>query len=190
MTKKQQINLRFGVLAGIVGLVTISRISIPPLLGHPSNFAPMDALALFSGCYFAGKLSKFMVPLIAIWVSDLFVNYFSFGKWMWLYEGFYWQYGCYILIALLGMMLSHRLKPLSLLAVTLGSSVLFFLISNFGVWISWTLYPHTFAGLLTCYEAGLLFFRSTLVSDLLYTSLMFGVFELAKRKYPLLSLQR
>jgi hypothetical protein len=55
---KDKINLRFGALAGIVGLATVVRIATPPLLGHPSNFAPIGALAIFSGCYFSGRITR------------------------------------------------------------------------------------------------------------------------------------
>jgi hypothetical protein len=188
MTKTQQVKLRFGVLAGIVGLATITRIAIPPLLGHPSNFSPIDAIALFSGCYFSGKLSKFIVPLLAVWVGDLFVNFLAMGHWTWFYEGFYWQYGSYLLMVLIGMTLSNRVKPLNLMGASIAGSALFFIISNFGCWAG-GMYPHTTAGLMTCYEAGVPFLRSTILSDLIYTAAFFGVFELAQRRFPVLSLQ-
>jgi hypothetical protein len=185
---KNKITLRFGVLAGIVGLATVTRVAIPPILGHPSNFSPIDAIALFSGCYFAGKFSKFLVPLLAVWVGDLFVNFFALGKWTLFYEGFYWQYASYVMIVMLGMALSKRVKPLSLMGMSLASSLLFFLVSNFGVWASWSLYPHTATGLTACYAAGIPFFGSTLISDLCYSAVLFGVFELASKKYSVLSL--
>jgi hypothetical protein len=186
---KEKINLRFGVLTGIVGLATLVRIATPSVLGHPSNFAPIGALALFSGCYFAGRVSKFIVPLLAVWVSDLFIDFLYTGKWMLFYEGFYWQYACYALFVVIGMGLSKRVKPVTVLAGSLTASSIFFLVSNFGVWMSGVLYSHTVAGLSTCYVAAIPFFGGTVAGDLFYTSVMFGVFELASRKYPVLSLQ-
>ena len=187
---KNKINLRFGVLAGIVGLATLTRVALPPMLGHPSNFAPIGALALFSGCYFASKFQKFIVPILAVWIGDLFIDYIATGKFMLIYDGFYWQYGCYILFVLMGMGLSKRVKPLNVLGSSLVASSLFFVITNFGVWAgSLVIYPHTLAGLTACYTAAIPFFGSTLAGDLFYSAAMFGLFELAQRKYTVLSLQ-
>jgi len=187
MNKK--INLRFGVLAGIVGLATIARLATPAMLGHPSNFAPIGALALFSGCYFSGRISKFLVPLLAVWVGDLFVNFTYTGKFTLFYEGFYWQYACYILFVFMGSALSKRVKPLNVMGSSLGASSIFFIISNFGVWTSGLIYPVTGAGLALCYTAAIPFFGGTLAGDLFYSAAMFGLFELAQKKYTVLSLQ-
>ncbi len=186
---KNKINLRFGVLAGIVGLATVARLGTPSLLGHPSNFAPIGALALFSGCYFSGRFSKFLVPLLAVWVGDLFVNFMYTGKWMFFYEGFYWQYACYILFVVMGSALSKRVRPLNVMGSSLAASSIFFVISNFGVWTSGLIYPMTAAGLAACYTAAIPFFGGTLAGDLFYASAMFGLFELAQRKYTVLALQ-
>ena len=182
--KKAKINLRFSVLLGIVSFATIARVATPPLLGHPSNFSPIDAIALFSGCYFAGKLSKFIIPLLSVWVGDLFIDYIYMHKFVLFYSGFYWQYGCYILLVIIGAMLANKVKPLNLLAASISSSLLFFIVSNFGVWAEGLMYPHTALGLAACYTAAIPFFNSTLISDLLYSTLFFGTFELAQRRFP------
>jgi hypothetical protein len=189
---KNKITLRFGVLAGIVGLATITRIAMPPLLGHPSNFAPIGALALFSGCYFAGRIQKFLVPLLAVWMGDIAVTAISTGKFALFYEGFYWQYACYALFVIMGMTLGKgkSVKPLNVAAMSLTASLIFFFVTNFGCWIGYSMYPHTFAGLMTCYAAGIPFFGGTVAGDLFYSALMFGAFELAQRKFTVLSLQK
>jgi hypothetical protein len=183
---KKKINLRFGILVAIVGLATLSRVGTA---GHPFNFAPIGALALFSGCYFSGRLSKFLIPLLAVWIGDLFVNFILFEKWMLVYDGFYWQYGCYVLFVLMGTVLSKRIKPLTVAGSSVAASLLFFLVTNFGVWISGTMYSHTVSGLLTCYTAAIPFFGNTFAGDLFYSAAMFGLFELARKKYTELSLQ-
>jgi len=184
--EKTKVNLRFGVLLGIVSFATITRIATPPLMGHPANFSPIDAIALFSGCYFAGRISKFVIPLLSVWVGDLFIDYIYMHKLVLFYGGFYWQYGCYIVMVLIGIMLSNRVKPLNLLAASLSSSLLFFIVSNLGVWLGRFIYPHSAAGLAACYTAAIPFFNSTLLSDLLYSSLFFGAFEFAQRRIPAL----
>jgi hypothetical protein len=187
---KNKITLRFGVLAGIVGLATVTRIAVPPLLGHPSNFAPIGALALFSGCYFAGRLQKFLVPLLAVWCGDMVVNMMYTGKFSFFYEGFYWQYACYALFVVMGMLLSKRRTPIAIGGMSFAASIIFFFVTNFGCWVGYSLYPHTMAGLTACYVAGIPFFGGTVAGDLFYSALMFCAFELAQRKFTVLSLQK
>lgn len=188
MTTENKVKLRFGVLIGIVSAATISRISIPPMLGHPSNFSPIDAIALFSGCYFSRKWAAFIVPLLSVWVSDIFITRMFTGHWELFYQGFYWQYACYPVMVIIGLFLSGKLKPLSLAGASLGSSILFFIVSNFGSWIGLAIYPKTVTGLAACYTAAIPFFGSTVMSDLLYSAILFGAFELAKKRYPVLAL--
>lgn len=185
--KNEKINLRFGVLMGIVAFATVARIATPPLLGHPSNFSPINAIALFSGCYFGGKLTKYIIPLLSVWVGDLFIDYIYMHKFMLFYNGFYWQYACYVLMVIIGIMIANRVKPISLLAASISSSLIFFVVSNFGVWIGNGMYPHLSFGLAACYTAALPFFNTTLLSDIAYSALFFGSFEFAQRKIPQLA---
>ena len=70
-----------------------------------------------------------------------------------------------------------------LIASTLAS-IVFFMVSNFGVWASTSMYPDDFNGLIICYSAGLPFLKNTLMGDLVYTGSLFGVFEFAQYKIP------
>ena len=185
--KHEKIDLRFRVLLGIVTFATVARIVTPPLLGHPSNFAPINAIALFSGCYFGGRLTKYIIPLFSVWVGDLFIDYIYLHKFMLFYSGFYWQYACYVLMVIIGILISNRVKPVNLIAASVSSSVLFFVITNFGVWVGYGIYPHSSIGLAACYTAAIPFFSSTLLSDMAYSALFFGSFELAQRKIPQLA---
>lgn len=155
-------------------------------LPHQPNFAPIDAMALFGGAYFLRRRWAVLAPLLAVWGSDLLLNYQYTGHLQLLYQGWYWQYGCYALVALL----AHAgLRRVSALRVALGATaaaVLFFLISNFGVWVGSTMYPPTGGGLLACYAAGLPFFSHSLLSNLVYSTLLFGGFELAQWRFPVL----
>ena len=86
-----------------------------------------------------------------------------------------------MLIGITGMMLKNRKSLAMIFAGTLSSSVLFFVITNFGVWFSGTMYTKTFEGLATCYVAAIPFFRNTLAGDVFYVAVLFGVYELALR---------
>ena len=160
-------------------MAMISRFVLPPFLGHPENFAPIDATALFAGAYFGRKWLAFLLPLFSVWISDFIVNYQVYHKWVWFYEGFYWQYGFYLAVVLFSSYYfqnpasrKSRKVPIASLMVSLA----FFLVSNFGVWAGPIPYPHTWNGLVLCYTMGIPFFRGTLVSDLIYsTFLFFGI---------------
>ena len=71
-----------------------------------------------------------------------------------------------------------------------ASSLLFFVVVDFGIWLMGDMYPRTFAGLVTCYTAALPFLRNQMVGDLLYTAVLFGGFALLERQFPVLKQSR
>ncbi len=132
-------------------------------------------MALFSGAHFRTRWAAFAVPLAALLISDVFLGFYSsMGV----------TYGCFSLIVLLGMTLSGKRSIGRLAAASLASSILFFLLSNFGVWLFDHMYSRNGQGLLACYAAALPFFQGTLLGDLSYTALLFGVFHLAETRFP------
>ena len=148
------------------------------LLPHPLNFAPISALALFGGVYL-DKKHTFIVPIAAMLISDYFLGF---------YRGMAWVYGSFILIGMIGLWLrNHRGIGQTILA-TLAGSILFFIVTNFGVWISSQVsYTHDLAGFIECYVAAIPFFRNTLLGDTAYVTAMFGIYELAKKMSPSLT---
>ncbi len=184
MTKK--ITIRFGVLTIMVLLAALSRI-----IHMPPNFAPIGALALFGAAYFSRKSLALIVPLLSLWVSDLVLNNTMYvnntGHFIWFTGGFYWVYGSFILITLLGFLLLKKVKPMNMIGANLLAAILFFAITNFGSWVGSVVYPQNFSGLITCYVAGIPFFWNTLAGDIFYSAVLFGVFELAQRKFPALA---
>ncbi len=176
-----KINLRFGLIALLILMAALSR-----LLPHPSNFAPIAGMGLFGAAYFSKKYYAFLIPFIAYWVSDLLLDNIVYTQY---YDGFQWMgspwvYASFALIIVLGFMLLKKVTVNNLVIASLSSSVLFFLITNFGAWISSTIYAKSFSGLIAAYVAGIPFFWNTLAGDLFYVSVLFGSFELVKRQYP------
>jgi hypothetical protein len=167
------LNVRFIALVGIVVLAAVMRI-IP----HPPNFTPISAMALFGGAYFPNTIVAFIVPLAAMSLSDLFLGGFD--------ATMPFIYGSFAVSVCLGLWIRRRPSVLRVGAAALISSILFFVISNFGVWLVGGLYPRTMEGLLACYVAAVPFFRHTLLGDLLYTSVLFGGFAFMQRFFPLL----
>ncbi|MDR0395259.1 MAG: hypothetical protein LBH77_08895 [Tannerella sp.] len=181
----QKINLRFGVITALILLAALSR-----LIPHPANFAPIGGMALFGAAYYSRRVWAFVVPVASMWISDLVLNNVVYGayfdRFVWFYDGAWFTYGAFILIALMGMFTLRKIKAANLLFSALGASVVFFLVSNFGVWFSGTMYPKDFGGLTACYVAGIPFFRNTVAGDLFYAALLFGEFELSARRFPVL----
>jgi hypothetical protein len=182
---KKNISLRISTITLLILLAAFSR-----LIPHPSNFAPIGAMALFGTAYFTQRYLAFFIPIVSMWLSDLVLNNVVYGRYfdrfVWGYDGFYWTYGAFILICLVGFVLLKKVKPQRLIVASLSASVLFFLISNFGVWASDTMYPKSLSGLITCYAAGIPFFKNTLLGDLVFCSVMFGAFKYAQYKFPVL----
>lgn len=182
----QKLNLKFPVLCVLLLLAVASR-----LIPHPANFAPMGAIALFGSAYFNRKYLALLLPMLATWISDLFINNVIYAqyypKFTWFYEGFYWQYGTYVLIGLLGLVIFKKVNSKRILAGGLVSTILFFIISNFGCWIGSTIYPQNFGGLMECYAMGIPFLKGTLLGDLFYCGVLFGSFEFIKIKAPALA---
>lgn len=174
------------LLSLLIVIAALSR-----LLPHPPNFSPVEAVALFGGAYFARRQWALLVPLTAMFLSDLALGLINGGLY-WEYfssAGFLLVYACIALTGVLGFGLRGKVSAGRVLGYSLAGAVLFFLVTNFGVWATGTLYPHTAAGLLAAYVAGIPFFQWTVLGTLFYAALLFGGFELLRRRVPALRAQ-
>lgn len=145
------------------------------LVPHPPNFTPIGAIGLFAGAYLGRNAAAFAIPLGALLLSDLVLGFHA--TMIFVYAGA-------ALAVLVGWTLSGRVSPLSVAAGALVSSILFFVVTNAGVWLVGGLYPHTFAGLAACFVAAVPFFQNTLAGDLFFSALLFGGFALLERSVP------
>ena len=151
----------FFILAGV----------ILRILPHLPNFAPIAAMALFGGVYLNKKYAL-LIPLIAIFLGDIFIGFYD--PWI-----MFSVYGSFALIGLLGLWLKKHKSLSNIIGASLFSSILFFLITNFAVWaVPHSFYPHSLQGLMQSYIMGLPFFRNTLMGDFFYVGAMFGLYEL------------
>jgi hypothetical protein len=146
---------------------------------HLPNFAPIAAMALFGGVYLNKKYAL-VLPLTAMLVSDYFIGFYDIKLMMGVYLSF-------ILVGLIGLLVKNKKSPLTVMGGSILGSVLFFLITNFSVWIFYSWYPHTMSGLIQCFASAIPFFRNTLLGDLFYVTVLFGIYELivvwARRKH-------
>ena len=189
MSTTKKLNVRFSVLAGMILLAAFSR-----LVPHMTNFSPLGTIGLFGAAYFVKKWQAFLVPIAATWLSDLFINNVIYAQYYpqftWFYHGFYWQYGSYLVIVLVSLLvIMRKLTVTRVISGAIASSAIFFFISNFGVWLNSHFYPQNTAGLLQCYTAALPFLKGTLYGNLFYAGILFGGFAYAQKQYPVLRLQ-
>ena len=173
-------------LAGLIVLAALTR-----LLPHPPNFSPVEAIALFGGAYFAARGWALVVPLVAMFLSDLALGLVNGGIYFDYFAsaGFLLVYACIALSTLLGFGLRGRVSGARVLGYSLAGSILFFIVTNFGAWLGSPMYPQNAAGLTAAYVAGIPFFQWTLLGTLAYAALLFGGFALLRRQVPALRAQ-
>jgi hypothetical protein len=174
------LNKRFLAILGITFSAAAMR-----LIPHPPNVTPIAAVALFGGVYFTNKKTALLVPMVAMYLSDLVLGFF-FYYFGWFHGLMPFVYTSFVVTVCLGFLVRRRLTPLTVGGAALIGSVLFFIVTNFGVWLVNNLYPKTLAGLLSCYLAAIPFFRNTLAGDAVYTLVLFGSFALAQHYLPVL----
>ena len=148
------------------------------LIPHPPNFTPIGAMALFGGAYLGRRWMAFAAPLAALLLSDIVLGFYA-GMWV--------QYLATAMAVGLGAaLLSRRRPPARIAGAAVASAILFFGVTNLGVWASSGMYPLTAAGLADCFAAALPFFQNSLAGDILFTALLFGGWAMAERSIPAL----
>jgi hypothetical protein len=154
----------------VTAIVLILFAAFSRLMPHPANFTPVAAIALFSGTYF-NKKYMFILPVAAMFISDLILGFHS---------TMIWVYGSFVLISFIGLWLRSRKKVGYVIGTALFSSILFFVLTNLGVWLT-GYYGLTFNGLIECYTMAIPFFRNSLTGDIFYVAVLFGIYELVSR---------
>lgn len=170
---KKLINPRFLAVTCMVLFAAALR-----LVPHYPNFTPVAAMALFGGAYFSNKKLAFIVPLAAMFISDLIIGFHST---MWA------VYLSFAAVVLIGFNLRKSKKISNIFLAVISSAVLFFVVTNFAVWMMGTMYPMTISGLAESYIAAIPFFSYSVLGDLFYAGIFFGAFEFAKVKFPVLA---
>ena len=158
MNKRQLLIIGFIIMAIIVRL-----------LPHPPNVTPILAIALFSGTTFKNRWLGICLPLLAMGISDMYLGFTIVS---------YWVYGSFFLISILGT----YWKKIGVKNVLI-SSLLFFTITNFGVWLGG--YPKTIEGFLLCYTMALPFFINSLLGTFFFGYLLKYSFKFTEKKLML-----
>ena len=166
------------VLRAVLAAVMIILAAVVRILPHPWNFTPIGAMAIFSGAMFRDRRVAFLLPLTALFAGDLFVG---------IHRLIPVVYASFLLSVLIGTPLANRRGILRIGGAVFLGALQFFLVTNFAIWQVFGTYPHTPAGLVACYIAGLPLFGNTVAGDAVYSTLFFGIFALAEKFFPALS---
>ncbi len=153
-------NKKHFIIALIMVLAAFSR-----LIPHPPNFTPLTAIALFGGIYLSDKTLAYLMPIIIMLFSDIFLGFSSISLFV---------YFSFIIISYIGI----KSKKPAIQNIIL-SSIVFFIVSNFGVWILG--YPKTLEGFVRCYTLAIPFFRNSLLGDLFYSGIMILSYNLSSK---------
>lgn len=153
-------------ICGLIGIGVAGR-----LIPHVPNMTPLTAITL-AGSRYVGRTWAIAIPIAAMLVSDVVIGWYD------------WRIlaSVYLSVALMGLLSFSVRKRIGMLTsgvVVIGSSLVFFLITNFAVWLFSPWFDKSFSGLMYAYELGIPFFRSMMIGDLIYTPLLFGAIELA-----------
>ncbi|MEP7267586.1 MAG: DUF6580 family putative transport protein [Saprospiraceae bacterium] len=173
MKKIPYFNLVLGLLLGGI----LSR-----LIPHIPNFTALGATALFAGALLQPKWIAYFLPLMALWISDLFLNNGMYKNmypeaytgWVWM--GNIWVYISFFLITLLGRKIITKIGFKSIFISGVSASLIFFLLTNFGVWYHNPIWPQNLSGLFGCYIFAIPFFWNTLAGDLIFSGMIFGIY--------------
>lgn len=161
------------LLIGMIVLAAAAR-----LLPHWPNFTPIGAMALFGAAKLPHKWMAWVVPFVALYLSDVALNNIFYGQY---YEGFYLGFNVWVYVGFavsilmgLGLLRGKDFSWLGLGGVTLGSTAVFFLLTNFGSWLGSPLYPQTTGGLIAAFTAGLPFLLNSIAGNIFFAGLLFG----------------
>ena len=160
-------NFKFYSALMLIIILAFSRI-IP----HPANFTPILGMAVFAGTVFDKKIFSFLIPLLAMILSDLFLGFHS---------GIVIIYFAICLNVAIGIYFINKISYFKIFVSLVSGSLVFFIITNFAVWVSSGMYTYSLEGLLTCYTMALPFLQNTIISTILYGVGAFFIFELSNK---------
>ena len=173
MHKQQGSSIIIAVL--LIVIAAVSRVVL-----YPHNFSPVIGMAIFAGAVIKDKRLAFILPIAAMFLSDIMFEVFNIapGFWGW---GQLAGYGILALITVFAFTMK-KINVLNVLCYSIASSLIFFLLSNGSVWLfDKTTYAQNFSGLMDCLAAGIPFLKNGMIADLTFSAALFGSYYLMQR---------
>lgn len=176
--------LAFMVLAAVVRIVLTKEAKMSPL----ATLTPLGAMALFGGAYFSKSYKAYLFPLLTLWISDVVLNrYVYYGEWRFFFEGFYWTYGSFALIAFAGQRIIRKVTVTNVVLASFVAVLIHWIGTSPGCFvIAESMYPKTWAGYFASLVAAIPYEKNFLLGTLLYSGVFFGGFELLQRRFTAL----
>tara|TARA_B100001123_G_C14651731_1_gene765902 strand:- start:27 stop:551 length:525 start_codon:yes stop_codon:yes gene_type:complete len=156
----------------ILPICLILVLSFSRILPHPSNFTPILAVGIFSGFYFRQFFLSSFIVILSMFIGDLYLGF---------HDTMFFTYVALIVAVGIGFMIK-KFNYKEILFTGLSSSVCFFIITNFGAWLSLEMYEKNFSGLIQSYFMAIPFFHNTLISTFLYLISLKLIFEFSIKK--------
>lgn len=150
-----------------------------------ANFSSIGAMALFGGAYFDKQWKGFAFPLLALFISDFILQQTVFRSYSngFLYSGWYWVYGAFAVMTVAGRIILKKVSATNFIISVIACVLIHWIITDLGVWISSTMYSQNLSGFVNCLATAIPFEWRFLAGTLVYGIILFGSFEVMKRKY-------
>lgn len=173
ITERKNLLIAIGLVLFAVATRLIPHLpTLDPIIGkNIPNFSPIMALALFGGAFFNDKRLAYAVPLTALFLSDALLGF---------YPTIWAVYLAFAIGVSIGFLLRKRASAGRIIAFSLTSSVIFFLITNFAHWLMFAPYYAT-ETFIQCYIDAIPFFRNAVLGDLVYSAVIFGAYAYATK---------
>ena len=141
-----------------IGLILI--LAVSRLIPHPPNFTPIIAVAIMSSYFFRNIYLSILTLIISMLIADVFIGF---------YKNMFFVYTSLIIITFIFFKISKKIKYKNLYIFAFFGSLIFYLISNFGVWALDGLYEKNLNGLIDCYILAIPFFKNTFFSSIVFS---------------------
>ena len=161
--------LRVAAKEMVIPIIMMTLLIISRMISDIPNFTATIALIMFTSYLIRDKLLSVLVILVSQIISDLYIG---------IYSSMFFVYGAYVFIALLSPIIMNKLSFKSVLISSLVTPTIFYIVSNFGVWITGSTYPLSLDGLIMCYVAGIPFFDETLLSTVVFSVTIYAMMKL------------
>lgn len=181
----QKFNIRNSVLILMIIAAAVTRSLNINHISEWVTFTPIGAVALFAGTYFKDKVKAFVVPLLVVFISDLALNYAWLHKFVWFSSSSVIVYISLAVMVVMGMYIK-KVNVVNVTGMALGAVLMHWLLTDMP--FLYTLYPHNLTGYGQALVAAIPFEKSLLFGNLIFGALLYGGFELAKRKYTVLQI--
>jgi len=153
----------------MIPVIMMTLLVISRMISDIPNFTATIALIMFTSYLIRDKFQSVLVILVSQIISDLYIG---------IYSSMFFVYGAYVFIALLSPIIMNKLSFKSVLISSLVTPTIFYIVSNFGVWITGSTYPLSLDGLIMCYVAGIPFFDETLLSTVVFSVTIYVMMKL------------